>query len=52
MDADSFDHERLGVYRLSIIYVARSVETTQPLEELHRKARDPSLKAVLVGLGT
>jgi hypothetical protein len=36
MTAQSFDHERLDVYRLSIDYVARSYEAAQPLEGLHR----------------
>jgi four helix bundle protein len=40
-----FDHERLDVYRLSIAYVARSFEAAQPLEGLHRHARDQWLRA-------
>jgi hypothetical protein len=40
MTQRSFDHERLDVYRLSIDYVARSFEAAQPLEGLHRHARD------------
>ena len=36
-----FDQELLGVYRLSLDYVARSFEAAQPREELHRHARDP-----------
>ncbi|MBL8812646.1 MAG: hypothetical protein JNM43_20950 [Planctomycetaceae bacterium] len=38
MTEQSFDHERLDVYRLSIDYVARSFEAAQPLEGLHRHA--------------
>ena len=45
MTQQSFDHERLDVYRLSIDYVARSFETAQPLEGLHRHARDQWLRA-------
>ncbi|TVQ00377.1 MAG: four helix bundle protein [Planctomycetaceae bacterium] len=45
MTAQSFDHERLDVYRLSIDYVARSFEAAQPLEGLHRHARDQWLRA-------
>jgi four helix bundle protein len=45
MIAQSFDHERLDVYRLSIDYVARSFEPVQPLEGLHRYARDQWLRA-------
>ena len=45
MIAQSFDHERLDVYRLSIDYVARSFEEVQPLEGLHRHARDQWLRA-------
>jgi four helix bundle protein len=45
MTEQSFDHERLDVYRLSIDYVARSFEAAQPLEGLHRHARDPWLRA-------
>ena len=45
MTAQSFDHERLDVYRLSIDYVARSFDAAQPLEGLHRHARDQWLRA-------
>ena len=45
MIAQSFDHERLDVDRLSIDYVARSFEAVQPLEGLHRHARDQWLRA-------
>ena len=45
MIAQSFDHERLHVFRLSIDYVARSFEELQPLEGLHRHARDQWLRA-------
>ena len=45
MTAQSFDHERLDVYRLSIDYVARSFEAAQPLEGLYRHARDQWLRA-------
>jgi four helix bundle protein len=45
MTEQSFDHERLDVYRLSIDYVARSFEAAQPLEGLHRHARDQWLRA-------
>ena len=45
MIAQSFDHERLDVDRLSIDYVARSFEEVQPLEGLHRHARDQWLRA-------
>ena len=44
MIAQSFDHERLDVDRLSIDYVARSFEPVQPLEGLHRYARDQWLR--------
>ncbi len=40
MTAQTFDHKRLNIYRLSIDYVARSFEAGQPLEGLHRHARD------------
>ncbi len=40
----SFDHERLDVDRLSLDYVARSFEEVQPLERLHRHARDQSFR--------
>jgi hypothetical protein len=45
MTAQSFDHERLDVYRLSIDYVARSFEASQSLAGLHRHARDQWLCA-------
>ena len=45
MIVQSFDHERLDVFRLSIDYVARSFEAVQPLEGLHRHARDQWLRA-------
>jgi hypothetical protein len=45
MTAQSFDHERLDVDRLSIDYVARSFEASQSLEGLHRHARDQWLRA-------
>ncbi len=45
MTAQSFDHERLVVYRLWIDYVARSFEAAQALEGLHRHARDLWLRA-------
>ena len=45
MTAQSFDHERLDVYRLSIDYVARAFEASQSLEGLHRHARDQWLRA-------
>jgi hypothetical protein len=45
MTEQSFDHERLDVYCLSIDYVARSFEAAQPLEGLHRHARDQWLRA-------
>jgi len=45
MRAPSFDHERLDVYRLSIDYVARSFEASQPLVGRHRHARDQWLRA-------
>jgi hypothetical protein len=45
MTAQPFDHERVDVYRLSIDYVARSFEAAQPLEGLHRHARDQWLRA-------
>jgi four helix bundle protein len=44
MIVQSFDHERLDVFRLSIDYVARSFEELQPLEGLHRHARDQWLR--------
>jgi len=45
MTAQSFDHERLDVYRLSVDDVARSFETSQSLGGLHRHARDQWLRA-------
>jgi four helix bundle protein len=45
MTKQSFDHERLDVYRLSIDYVAWSFEAAQPLEGLYRHARDQWLRA-------
>jgi four helix bundle protein len=45
MTAQSFDHERLDVYRLSIEYVARSFDASQSLGGLHRHARDQWLRA-------
>ena len=45
MTAQSFDHERLDVNRLSIDSVARSVEAVQTLAGLHRHARDQGLRA-------
>ena len=45
MTVQSFDHERLDVYRLSIDYVSRSFEVSQSLEGLHRHARDQWLRA-------
>ena len=45
MTAQSFDHERLDVYRLSIDYVARSFETSRSLSGIHRHARDQWLRA-------
>ena len=45
MSAQTFDHERLDVYRLSIDYVAQSFETSQSLSGLHRHARDQWLRA-------
>ena len=44
MTAQTFDHERLEIYRLSIDYVARSYEAPQSLEGLHRHARCSALK--------
>ena len=45
MASQSFDHERLDVYRLSIDYVACSFEASQSLQGLHRHARDQWLRA-------
>ena len=44
MIAQSFVHERFDVDRSSIDYVARSFEPVQPLEGLHRYARDQWLR--------
>lgn len=40
-----FDHDRLGVCRLSIEYVGISFETSRSLSRLHRHARDQWLRA-------
>ena len=40
MTAQSFDHERLDVYRLSIEYVAASFAASASLTGRHRHARD------------
>jgi HD-like signal output (HDOD) protein len=48
MTVQSFDHERLDVYRLSIDYVARSFEAAQRLEGLHRHARGSALKCAAI----
>ena len=45
MTAQSFDHERLDVYRLSIEYVAASFDASGPLNGRHRHARDQWLRA-------
>ena len=45
MITQTFDHERLDVYRLSIDYVARSVEASWLLEGLPRHARNQWLCA-------
>lgn len=45
MTTQTFDHERLDVYRLSIDYVARSFDASQSLGGLHRHARDQWLRA-------
>ena len=45
MIAQSFDHERFDVYRLSLDHVAGSFEEVQPLKGLHRHARDQWLRA-------
>ena len=44
LTAQSFYHERLGVYRLSIDYVARSFEASQTRAGPHRHARDQWLR--------
>ena len=45
MDAPTFDHERLDVYRLSIEYVAFSYRIAKGLTGVHRAARDQWLRA-------
>jgi four helix bundle protein len=45
MTEQSFDHEGLDVYRLSIDYVARSFEAAQSLKGLYRHACDQWLRA-------
>jgi four helix bundle protein len=45
MTAQTFARERLNIYRLSIDYVARSFEAGQPLEGLHRHAREKWFRA-------
>jgi four helix bundle protein len=45
MDAPTFDHERLDVYRLSIEYVAFSYRLAKGLTGIHRHARDQWLRA-------
>ena len=45
MDAPTFDHERLDVYRLSIEYVAFSYRIAKGLTGVHRPARDQWLRA-------
>jgi four helix bundle protein len=45
MIAQSFERERLDVFRLSIDYVARSFEEVEPLEGLRRHGRDQWLRA-------
>ncbi len=45
MDAPTFDHERLDVYRLSIEYVAFSYRLAKGLTGIHRPARDQWLRA-------
>ena len=45
MTAQSFDHQRLDVYRLSIDYVAASFDATESLTGRHRHARDQWLRA-------
>jgi four helix bundle protein len=41
----TFDHERLDVYRLSIVYVAFSHRIAKTLTGIHRPARDQWLRA-------
>jgi four helix bundle protein len=45
MTEPSFDHERLGVYRLSIDYVAFSYQIARSLKGVNRQARDQWLRA-------
>ena len=45
MTAQSFDHQRLDVYRLSIDYVAASFDASESLTGRHRHARDQWLRA-------
>ena len=45
MAENLFDHDRLDVYRLSIEYVAKSIDSSRSLEGLHRHARDQWLRA-------
>ena len=45
MIAQSFEHERLDVYLLSLDYVARSFEAAELNEGLDRHARDQWLRA-------
>ena len=45
MTAQSFDHERLDVSRLSIEYIAASFDASEPLNGRHRHARDQWLRA-------
>jgi four helix bundle protein len=45
MDAPTFDHERLDVYRLSIEYVAFSYRLAKGLTGIHRAAHDQWLRA-------
>ncbi|AMV35383.1 hypothetical protein VN12_25055 [Pirellula sp. SH-Sr6A] len=39
-----FDHERLNVYRPTIVYVADAFDALCSLKGLHRHARDPRLR--------
>ncbi|WP_168564959.1 four helix bundle protein [Crateriforma spongiae] len=45
MTTQSFDHQRLDVYRLSIEYVATSFDASESLTGRHRHARDQWLRA-------
>jgi hypothetical protein len=45
MIAQTFEHERLDVYLLSLDYVARSFEAAELNEGLDRHARDQWLRA-------